>query len=338
MARPIDEFVAAWAALSGRDPSEGGEGGWRGISVAPAGNCGLVAARRFPGNEEALLARFPLARLGPSEHLPEGRGFEIVKADPNGDGMTWLALSRRESGSTDLFTEMVGDVAGAMDAAVPDGEERVLKAMLRRVRMWQAFMGKGARPLGPEAEVGLAGEISFLSALLDAGVDAEIALEAWVGPDDAPQDFVLGDGAVEVKATVSTAGFPAKIGSLEQLDDSFLSPIFLAGIRFAVGESGTTLPERVAEIEERLASDPTAVSLFRERTFAAGYAESHSDKYTRRFLDKEAHVHVVADGFPRLVRGNVPEGVSKALYEIDLSRATAHRTDLNAALQKLGVI
>lgn len=335
MARPIDEFVAAWVALSGRDS---GEGGWRGIPVAPAGNCGLVAARRFPGNEEALLVRFPNAHLGLSEHLPEGNGFEIIKADPNGDGKTWLALSRRESGSTDLFTEMVGDVAGAMDAAVPEGEERVLRAMLRRVRMWQAFMGKGTRPLGPEAEVGLAGEVSFLSALLDAGVDAEIALESWVGPDDAPQDFVLGNGAVEVKATVSTAGFPVKIGSLEQLDDSFLSPIFLAGIRFAVNESGTTLPERVAEMEERLAADPAAASAFRERTFAAGYVDSHADKYTRRFLDKEAHVHVVTDGFPRLVRGNVAAGVSKALYEIELSRVTDHRTDLNAALQKLGVI
>ena len=335
MARPIDEFVAAWAALSGRNL---GDGGWRGIPVTPAGACGLVAARRFPGNEEALLAHFPSAHLSPSEHLPEGRGFEIIKADPNGDGKTWLALSRRESGSADLFTEMVCDVAGAMDAAVPEGEERVLKAMLRRVRMWQAFMGKGSRPLGPEAEVGLVGEISFLSALLDAGVDVEIALESWVGPNDAPQDFVLGDGAVEVKATVSTTGFAAKIGSLEQLDDSSHSPIFLAGIRFAVSESGTTLPERVAEIEERLASDPAAVSAFRERTFAAGYAESHADKYTRRFLNKETDVCAVTEGFPRLVRGNVPVGVSQALYEIDLSRATAHRTDLNVALQTLGVI
>lgn len=336
MARPIDEFVTAWTALSGRDP---GEGGWRGIPVTPAGTCGLVAARRFPGNEEALLARFPSARLGPSEHLPEGRGFEIVKADPNGNGETWLALSRRESGSADLFAEMVGDVAGAMDAAVPEGEERVLKTMLRRVRMWQAFMGKGSRPLGPEAEVGLAGEIFFLLALLDAGVDAEVALESWVGPNDAPQDFVLGDGAVEVKATVSTTGFPAIIGSLEQLDDSFLSPLFLAGIRFAVAESGTTLPERVAGMEERLAADPSAVSAFRERTFAAGFSDSHADKYTRRFLDKETYIHSVADeGFPRLVRGNVPAGVSKAVYEIDLCRVTAHRTDLKAALKELGVI
>lgn len=335
MVRPIDEFVAAWAALSG---SGSGEGGWRGIPVTPAGTCGLFAARRFPGNEEALLACFSSARLTPSEHLPEGRGFEIMRADPNGDGKTWLALTRRESGSTELFAEMVRDVAGAMDVAVPEGEERVLRAMLRRVRMWQAFMGKGARPLGPEAEVGLVGEITFLSALLDAGVEMEIALESWVGPDDSPQDFVLGLGAVEVKATVSTAGFPAKIGSLEQLDDSLLSPIFLAGTRLSVVESGTTLPERVADMEERLSANPAAVSAFREKTFAAGYAVSHADKYTRRFLDKEVLVYAVAEGFPRLVRGNVPAGVSKTLYEIELSCASAHRTDLNVALKKLGVV
>jgi hypothetical protein len=297
-----------------------------------------MAARRFPGNEEALLARFPSARLGPSEHLPEGRGFEVVKADPNGDGKTWIALSRRESGSHELFAEMVGDVAGAMDAEVLEGEERVLKAMLRRVRMWQAFMGKGANPLGLEAEVGLVGELAFLSSLLDAGVAAETALESWVGPDDAPQDFALGDGAVEVKATVATAGFLAKIGSLEQLDDSVLSPLFLAGMRFSVAESGTTLPERVAVMEDRLAGDPASVSAFRERTLAAGYLGSHADRYTRRFLDKEARVHAVTEGFPRLVRGSVPEGVSKALYEIDLSRASAFQTGLDAALRKLGVI
>jgi hypothetical protein len=335
VARPIDEFVAAWAALSGRDT---GERGWRGIPVASAGSSSLLAARRFPGNEEALLARFPSSRLAPSEHLPEGRGFEIVKADPNGDGKMWLALSRRESGSADLFAEMVGDVAGAMDAAAPEGEEMVLKAMLRRVRMWQAFMGKGAMPLGPEAEVGLAGEISFLSALLDAGVGAAVALEAWVGPDDAAQDFALGEGAVEVKATVSTAGFPAKIGSLEQLDDAVLSPLFLAGVRFTVAESGTSLPERVAEMERRLSATAFAASAFRERTFAAGYSDSHAAKYTRRFLDNECHVLVVADGFPRLVRGNVPQGVSKARYEIDLGRSSAYRTDLHTALQQLGVI
>ena len=139
MPRAIEDFLAAWEALSGSCA----EAGWRGIPVARAGVCDLMAARRFPGNEEALLARFPTARPSSSDRLPEGKGFEVVRADPFGDGMTWIALSRKESGSPELFAEMVGDVAGAMDAAAPEGEVSVLRTMLRRVRMWQQFMSRG---------------------------------------------------------------------------------------------------------------------------------------------------------------------------------------------------
>ncbi len=59
MARPIEEFVLAWGAFSGRSEDDG----WRGIPVAPAGPCALMAGRRFPGNEEALLAGFSKAQV-----------------------------------------------------------------------------------------------------------------------------------------------------------------------------------------------------------------------------------------------------------------------------------
>lgn len=334
MARQIDEFVAAWEALSGSDCA----GGWRGISVTPVGSCELLAARRFPGNEEALLTCFPSARLAPSEHLPEGKGFEVVRADPNGDGKTWIALSRKESGSPELFAEMVGDVARAMDAEVQNGEACVLKTMLRRVRMWQQFMSRGTQPLGPEAELGLAGELTFMSLLFQAGVSTETVLEGWLGPDDAPQDFVLGDGAVEVKATLSTAGFPVKIGSLEQLDDATASPLFLAAVRFSRGAEGATLPEIISGIERQLADVPAAVALIRERLLTAGYVESHASAYTRTFELNEIRVYGVTRDFPRLTTGSVPDGISRAIYEIDLDRAKDFLSNLPVALRALGVL
>jgi hypothetical protein len=333
MPRPIDEFLAAWEALSGR---HGEEGGWLGIAVAPAGNCELVAARHFPGNEEALLARFPTARLGAAERLPDGRGFEVVRADPRGDGKTWIALSRKESGSPDLFAEMVCDVAGAMDASVSGGEVAVLRTMLRRVRMWQQFMSRGATPLGPEAELGLAGELSFMALLLDSGVSPQETLRGWVGPDDAPQDFLLGDGAIEVKATMSSSGFLVKVGSLEQLDDSVTSPLFLAAVKFAREEDGLRLPGLVEEVERRLEDEPGAVELLRERLMIAGYSETHAGYYTRRFEPKERRILAVSEGFPRLTQGSVPIGVTRALYEINLDHAGDFISDLDAALRKLG--
>lgn len=335
MPRPIDEFLAVWAALSGRGDEEGG---WLGIPVAPAGVCELMAARRFPGNEEALLARFPTVRLGSSERLPEGKGFEVVRADPFGDGRTWIALSRKESGSPELFAEMVGDVAGAMDADAGEGETAVLRTMLRRVHMWQQFMSRGAGPLSPEAELGLAGELYFMARLLDAGVLPDCVLRGWVGPDDAPQDFLLGDGAIEVKATMSSSGFPVKIGSLEQLDDAVASPLFLAAVRFVRGEGGATLPEMVSEVGRRLGDEPGAIDYLRERLMVAGYAEAYAGQYSRRFEPKESRVFSIVEGFPRLTSGVVPAGVTRALYEINLDHAGDFLRDFDEVLLQLGEI
>ncbi|MBM3272697.1 PD-(D/E)XK motif protein [Candidatus Kaiserbacteria bacterium] len=333
MPRPIEEFVAAWEALSG----SGAEAGWRGIPVARAGACELMAARRFPGNEEALLARFPTARPSSSDRLPEGKGFEVVRADPFGDGLTWIALSRKESGSPELFAEMVGDVAGAMDAAASDGEGAVLRTMLRRVRMWQQFMSRGAGPLSPETELGLAGELFFLALLLDARVSPETVLKGWVGPDDAPQDFLVGDGAIEVKATMSSSGgFSVKIGSLEQLDDAVASPLFLAAVRFDGGQGGATLPEMVAEVERRLGAEPEMIDLLRERLLVAGYTDANAGQYSRRFEPKERRILSVSTGFPRLTPGSVPIGLTRAIYEINLDHAGKFILDLDGALAKLG--
>lgn len=332
MPRPIDEFVAAWEALSG--PS-GGQGGWRGIAVTGAGSCVFIAARRFPGNEEALLVSFPTARLGSSERLPEGRGFEVVRADPFGDGKTWIALSRKESGSPELFAEMVGDVAGAMDASAPEGEMCVLRTLLRRVRMWQQFMSRGGGTLSHEAELGLAGELFFMARLLDTGVSPDAILRGWVGPDDAPQDFLLGDGAIEVKATMSSSGFPVRIGSLEQLDDSVTAPLFLAAVRFAREADGATLPEMVADVERRLAREPGAIEFLRERLMVAGYANAHVDQYSRRFEPKEKRVLSVSGDFPRLTRGIVPAGVTSAIYEINLDQAGDFLLDFDEIISQL---
>lgn len=233
MARPSEEFMLAWSSLSGNDPTPG----WQAISLPSAGPIEVQAGRRSPDNVEAILLYFPSAKLARAEKLPEGKGFLVERAGPRNDPSLRLALTRQAAGSTELFAAMACDVVGAIDDAASAGiaEAKLLKVFIRRVVAWQQFMSRGASPLGPEAELGLVGELLFMSCLLQAGVSTEAVLEGWVGPDDAPQDFVLGDGAIEVKATLSTAGFPVKIGSLEQLNDAVVSPLFLAAVRFSRG-------------------------------------------------------------------------------------------------------
>lgn len=253
------------------------------------------------------------------------------------DGLR-LALTRQAAGSTDLFATMVCDVVGAIDDAAAEGasESKLLRVLVGRVLAWQQFMSRGAMPLGPEAELGLAGELYFMTSLMDSGVSPELTLKGWVGPDDAPQDFLLGEGAFEVKATMSSSGFPVKIGSLEQLDDAVASPLFLAAVRFSAGERGATLPEMVAEVEWRLGGEPGAIDFLRERLLAAGYAGAHAGQYSRRFEPKERRVLFVSKGFPRLTPGVVPAGVTRALYEINLDHAGDFLCDFGEALLLLG--
>lgn len=336
MARPSNEFLMAWSSLTGADI----EPGWQAIPLPSAGPLQLRAGCRSPDNAEAVLVGFPTARLAAADKLPEGQGFAVELADPEGNGGLWLALTRKSAGSSELFAAMACDVVGALDDAVAAGadETKLMRVLIGRVGAWQEFMRKGTQALSPEAEIGLIGELTLLRAIIDAGVSSALAIESWVGPLDGIQDFELGTGALEVKATLSAAGFPAKIGSLEQLDDSSRQPLFVAGTRLRQTLSGQNLPMIVEAMRLAIKGDAEAERLLTEHLLAAGYIDSHADRYPRRFEQAGTRVVEVANDFPRLTSGKVPEGIKNAMYEIDLDKAPGENVGVEGALKKMGAI
>ena len=334
MARPTDECAVAWQSLSGASD----EPGWRTIPVTSAGRCQLSAGRRFPGNQEALLASFSAATLPVAERLPDGQGFSVERVDPHGDGKTWIALARAPSGGSELFATMVADVASALDAEAAADETRLLRIFIGRVRAWQEFMRKGAQALGPEEEIGLVGELIALASIIDAGLPAAIACEAWLGPVDGLRDFEIGTGGIEVKCTLSTVGFPARIGTLDQLDDSARQPLFVAGVRLRQVDGGQALPDFVETMRDVARGDVEAERVLGERLVAAGYFDAHASRYARRFVHASSRVVEVGPTFPRLTLAFVPAGITKASYEIDLDRAPGPNVGMDQALKRLGAL
>ena len=336
MARPSNEFLMAWSSLTSADA----EPGWQAIALPSAGPLQLRAGRRSPDNAEAVLVCFPSAKLAAADKLPEGQGFAIERANPDGSGKLWLALTRKPAGSSELFASMACDVVGTLDDAVAAGsdEGKLLRAFIGRVGAWQEFMRKGGQALSPEAEIGLIGELTLLRAIIGAGVLPALAVESWLGPLDGIQDFELGTGALEVKATLSAIGFPARIGSLEQLDESTRQPLFVAGARLRQTESGQSLPGFVEAMRRAINGDAEAQRLLSERLLAAGYIDSHSDRYPRKFEPAGTCVVEVAGNFPRMTSGTVPAGIMKATYEIDLDKARGDNVGVEGALKKLGAI
>ncbi|HCR1254486.1 TPA: PD-(D/E)XK motif protein [Pseudomonas aeruginosa] len=330
------EILSTWRALAGNL----GTSGWRSIDMLQAGSCRIKLARHSPGNEEAILVGFSSTRLAPVSQLPQGQGFRIERASLGEAGapQQWLALVRQPTGSLELFAAVVADVAALLNIPGEPLEELLYQRLLGRVRGWQEFMRIGREGLGREAEQGLAGELCFLREVVNAGVLQYSAANAWKGPLDGLHDFLLGSGAIEVKSTLATEGFPVRIVSLDQLDDSQAAPLFLAALRLATDDVGLTLPEHVADIRNRLSADPAAMAIFESALHAAGYLDMHAEAYSRRFSVSELRILLVDSEFPRMIPFNVPAAARWAQYELDLSLLTADSLQLAEVLQKLGVI
>jgi hypothetical protein len=330
-----DEIKAAWAALAEINQSSG----WQAAFVTTSGGCRVMAGRHYPENEEALIVGFQLEHYPDSKQLPKGKGFHVeaildTSLDSN---YKWIGLIRTASGSIDIFLGMIRDILKIIVEGAEFPQRNVFSLFIGRIRAWQEFMSRSHKELSAEAEVGLYGELVFLKLLLLNGVEPLSALESWLGPLGGLQDFVFGCGAIEVKSTLAVKGFPAKIFSLEQLDDSTLNPLYFGAVRLSVHIGGVSLPMLVKMISEILFLRPLLQEEFCNLLLSVGYHDSHKESYTRCFLMKEIRILLVDSNFPRLIPANVPIGIKSAKYEIDFSQLACNEVPLSKVLNQLNV-
>lgn len=330
------DILGVWRALSGNEPLPG----WRTISLAEVGTCRIEAARRSPGNEEAILLGFPTMKIGVNVDLPKGQGFTVEKTclESEEDGFFWLAIVRQPAGMLELFAAMAADLMKLLSTSSQMDEKEVYRKLLGRIRSWQEFMRKGREGLSAEAELGLVGELQVMRELLDQGVPLYTTAKAWQGPLDGLHDYCLAAGAIEVKSTIASEGFPIKIASLEQLDDSQSQPLFLTGLRFSVEPSGMTLPQLINNLRAVFESDQAASKMFESSLLSAGYWDMHEESYTRHFLLNEMRIHLVNEEFPRLVPCNVPTAIRHAQYGLELANLSIENKNMSHILSELGVL
>lgn len=333
MAPPSDlaELLHAWKALDGQP----GDAGWRTIAVCADAPCSLRAGRQLPTNEEALLIELGKATVPPAARLPKGRGFAVSSSQVGPSH--FMAIIRRPGGSLDLFGQLAEDLIATLRRKGPDSPTALLRVLLERLHAWQMFMNREGA-LGPESEVGLFGELEVLAAIVEAGASGLTACEAWVGPLDELHDYRWATGAIEVKTTTAAGHFPARIGSLDQLDESLNSPLFLVGVRLHVAEDGHTLAEQVARVRSVVNGQTEAAALLDSRLLAAGYLDAQVDGYVKRYRRDCLQVWRITPAFPRLTRVDVPVAVTEVRYVLSLDQVVEPTLPLAECLQHLGVI
>ncbi len=327
------ELIAAWNALKGNSQIDG----WRTINVSNSGPCEVRAGRRFPGNEEALLVNFVSLSNHLVDNLPQGQGFMVLLTEltAGNDNSKWIAICRQSAGNLDFFSMMVEDILASIENLNDENQDTVFKLFIKRIVAWQDFMKKNKEGLlSSEEEIGLFGELEILTDLIKQSSSKMV--NYWRGPLNGIQDFIFGRGAIEVKTTISTKDFFAEISSLDQLDCSAVSPLYLACINLKIGADGETLTEKISEIASLLNGDKPSLFIFRNCLLHAGYRLDTDDKYIRQFQRQRIRIFEVNDSFPTLTSHSVPLGIKKAQYEINIDSLDIQTLEFKSLVNNLG--
>jgi hypothetical protein len=328
-----EEGIArAWRALAQQE----GDENWRLVHLTDMGKVSVEAGCQFPIGREALIVSFPGSGSVNQARLPEGKGFDVscIEGQTVFAGKTAIALVRRPEGSPDIFAIIVVDILRTLETAANSAGREVMETFLERVREWQAFMARTHRPLSSDAQIGLLGELWMLRLLADSSLGAG-ALDCWQGPLRAAQDFHIRGGAVEVKSTVRTGSFLARINSIEQLDGE-RTPIFLCAFRFEENTDGISLVGLVTELRERFGLAGVQRG-FEALLMVMGYLDEHAALYGRTMTLKDARVLRAEGDMPRLTRAALAAAIRTATYVLDLDALEVPTIGLSELINEFGL-
>lgn len=233
------------------------------------------------------------------------------------DGRWALTVKLVQKELLQLFTRLCQDLA---DSTSHFCEKRAAtRALLVQLEKWQRLMARGRDGLLSESEIrGLVAELVYLEKFAIPFCGAELALNGWVGPLEADQDFRLGDRLVEIKSC-GVGGGSVTISSEDQLDVAD-TPLFLVVVTLEACKAGTngalSLNEVVLGIRSSLERANDAI-LFDARMTSAGYVERPEYSHRGYVVQKIRHFKV-EEGFPGIMRSRLPQGISHVRYQLSL--------------------
>ncbi len=236
-----------------------------------------------------------------------------------------LALQNKED--QDIFYRLCLDLIDrTKDVFV---RKVALEVINNRLKRWKAFLRGRKKYLLSAREVrGLFAELEFVHKGLTEYGNQLAVLEGWQGPLDEPQDFVLGDFAVEVKSLTGLQKDKVRISSEYQLvthlDNLFLHVIYLA--EFHDCTKGFSLNAQVEVVRDAIV-DTDHKDIFDSRLYETGYLELKDYDAPCYSVTKHISFHV-REGFPRISPEDLADGVSGVIYDLDLKSLEGYVCEL----------
>lgn len=273
-------------------------------------NVGRDASGRFAFQLEAA------ADLQDIGEIDSPAGMEVSLEDAGG-GTHRLTLLLHDAEDLPIFRVLCGDLLDVTRGLAPTEARRAATILLGRLGQWQEVLARRRRGRLSRNEIlGLLGELMFMRDVLAPRVGLPSAVSAWRGPYGDEQDFAVGGGIVEVKTQQTTSDGRMFVSSEDQLDTTF-NAVFICrqtvAAATAAGE-GDSLDDVALALLAAAPPLSTAGIRLRSGLELAGWVEAVG--YEERWRLDSRTYYQVAEGFPRIVRGDLRAGVSRVKYQI----------------------
>ena len=255
--------------------------------------------------------------------LPRLSGIELYVVPQGARGKLVLVL--QDNANWELFYALCSDLVRA--TAIVKDESAAAIVIIRRLQRWQELLRRTRpRTLSPEETKGLMGELLFLKTTLAVSFGCDTAVQAWRGPEGSPQDFAIGETALEVKCQSGGAKPVVRIHSADQLcpqlPTGYLVVYTLAG-EAEDQPDNWSLNSLVTRIRDDLVGAGVASrERFEDLLYLTGYLTC-AEYDEPRFSVVAVKCYKLADGFPRILNSGLAHGIESVSYSIRLDSCAA---------------
>lgn len=232
------------------------------------------------------------------------------------DGKYATIFTLMDEKQEDVFITMSSDI---MEFSYTKQPKQSLKRAIRRYLAWLRLLDhKRDAIMSVNSQKGLAGELLFLKEKIESGIDVDIAVAGWGGPDGADQDFSYEQCWYEIKTT-GAASNVISISSVEQLDSNQEGELVVYRIDQCVPtkKGSFTLYHLVHKLFDLLRKDESVLYEFVMKLGSAGYIDM-KEYDTHFFLFSSKQSYKVDKDFPKLMREALPVGIINAQYQLNI--------------------
>ncbi|MGY1771947.1 PD-(D/E)XK motif protein [Blastococcus sp. SYSU D00813] len=310
-----------WVALEGQP----GAAGTVLRRIHPESTRDLYIAVDLDTRARRLIYKRAWHRGGSVPTLPRTKALDLVCRVTDAGGSLTVSVELHVPALAEVFTTVAGDLAQAVVEAPSD--DAAVSELVSRLAGWQElFRALSRRGLGDLERRGLAAELLTLRDDILPLVAPDVAVGAWTGPLRKNQDFQFPGVALEVKATAGLNPLGFVVSNERELDERGAGRLYLVHVSLDErrGGLGLTLNDLVSQVEALLARNPTAAQVFMTRLARVGYVKDDWDLYNEpRYEMRSRRYFEVKDAFPRVVEGDLREGVGQVRYTVTLAACTA---------------